>query len=64
MIAWLAGISPDTVSLAIKTIRPPLREPQIPAEPAPVRLRTAAATSSITRAHAGITLPPEIKPAC
>jgi len=63
VIAWLAGISPGTVSQALKTIRPLLAELHIPAAPAPVRLRTPNDLIHYA-SHAGVTLPPEIKPAC
>jgi hypothetical protein len=63
VIAWLTGTCPETISQALTTIRPLLAGLQIPATPAPVRLRTPADLIRYA-STAGITLPAEIKPAC
>jgi hypothetical protein len=63
VIAWLTGTPPETISQAITTITPLLRRHHTPATPAPARLRTP---DDLIRyaTNAGITLPPELKPAC
>jgi hypothetical protein len=63
VIAWLTTTHPATVSQAITTISPLLTQHHIQVTPAPRQLRTP---SDLIRyaADAGITLPPELKPAC
>jgi hypothetical protein len=63
VIAWLAGTHPDTISHATKAIRPLLAQHHIALPPASARLRTPADLIHHATA-AGITLPPQIKPAC
>jgi hypothetical protein len=62
VIAWLAGTHPATISQAISTTRPLLSQHQPQISPAPVRLRTPDDLIRYATA-AGITLPPELKPA-
>jgi transposase len=62
VIAWLAGTHPATISQAITTIRPLLAQHQPQTSPAPTRLRTPDDLIRYATA-AGITLPPELKPA-
>ncbi len=63
VIAWLTGTHPATISQAIRTTRPLLAQHQAQITPAPARLRTPGDFIRYASA-AGITLPPEIKPAC
>jgi transposase len=63
VLAWLTGTHPATISQALKTIRPLLSQHQAPPAPAPARLRTPSDVISYATA-AGITFPPELKPAC
>jgi hypothetical protein len=63
VLAWFTSTRPETISQAITTLTPLLASHPPPTTPAPARLRTPA--DLITYATtAGITLPPEIKPAC
>jgi hypothetical protein len=64
VIAWLTGTSPATITSAIRTITPLLsHHPPSPATPPPPPLRTPGDLIRYATT-AGITLPPELTPAC
>jgi hypothetical protein len=63
VIARLLGTDPSTISYAIAATRPLLDKHAPATDPAPARLRTLDDLRRYAAA-AGITLPPEIKPAC
>ena len=63
VIAWFTATRPETISQAITTITPLLARHHAPITPAPAHLRTP---DDLIRyaTTAGITLPPQAKPAC
>ena len=63
VIAWLTGTQPDAIRQAINTITPLLGRHPVHTTPAPTRLRTPSDLARYA-STAGITLPPELKPAC
>jgi transposase len=63
VLAWFTSTRPETISQAITTITPLLARHQPPTTPTPARLRTPDDLIAYATA-AGITLPPQIKPAC
>jgi len=63
VLAWFTGTHPETISQAITTITPLLARHQPTLTPTPARPRTPADLIAYATT-AGITLPPEIKPAC